>query len=63
MLKGTQIRVCDRMQRGYVYELTEPMGRNFDTEFQPDLTPAQMLQVGVFGGKYMTGSLTFLNVP
>jgi hypothetical protein len=42
------------MQRGYVYFLTEPAGRNFDPSFQPELTPREMLQLGVFGGKYMT---------
>ncbi len=46
--------VSDRMQRGYRYQLTEPMGRNFDPDFCPQLTPAQMLALGVFGGKYMT---------
>lgn len=48
------ITVNDRMQRGYRYELSEPAGRNFDPEFRPELTPAEMLQLGVFGGKYMT---------
>lgn len=42
------------MQKGYVYELTEPMGRNFHPEFRPELTPKEMLELGVFGGKYMT---------
>ncbi len=42
------------MQQDYVYYLTEPVGENFDPEFRPDLTPKQMLQMGVFGGKYMT---------
>jgi hypothetical protein len=42
------------MQQGYVYQLTAPAGRNFDPRFQPDLTPKQLLQLGVFGGKYMT---------
>ncbi len=46
--------VNDRMQENYRYELTEPEGRNFDFEFRPDLTPKQMLRLGVFGGKYMT---------
>jgi hypothetical protein len=42
------------MQRNYVYFLTEPMGKNFAPEFRPELTPKQMLALGVFGGKYMT---------
>lgn len=46
--------VNDKMQKNYVYELVEPMGKNFDPRFQPELTPKQMLQLGVFGGKYMT---------
>lgn len=48
------VTVNDRMQQGYKYEITEPEGRNFDPEFRPDLTPAEMLKLGVFGGKYMT---------
>jgi hypothetical protein len=50
----TWITVNDRMQRGYAYELTVPAGRNFDPGFRPELTPAEMLALGVFGGKYMT---------
>ena len=46
--------VNDRMQHGYRYALTEPAGLNFDPEFRPDLTPKAMLELGVFGGKYMT---------
>jgi hypothetical protein len=46
--------VNDRMQRGYRYELTAPIGRDFDPEFAPELTPQQMLELGVFGGKYLT---------
>ena len=47
------IRVHDRMQRNYCYELTQSPGRHFNPDFKPDLTPKQMLQLGVFGGKYM----------
>jgi len=46
--------VNDKMQRGYVYRLTEPAGRNFAPDFKPELTPKQMLALGVFGGKYLT---------
>jgi hypothetical protein len=46
--------VNDAMQRGYAYVRTEPAGRNFSPGFTPDLTPAEMLALGVFGGKYMT---------
>jgi hypothetical protein len=48
------ITVNDKMQRGYRYVLTAPVGRNFDPEFEPQLTPREMLRLGVFGGKYMT---------
>ena len=47
------VTVNDHMQHGYRYELTEPAGRNFDPEFQPQLTPKAMLELGVFCGKYM----------
>jgi len=46
--------VSDTMQQGYRYELSAPTGRNFDPEFTPELTPREMLRLGVFGGKYMT---------
>jgi len=42
------------MQKGYVYYRTEPAGENFHPDFRPELTPAEMLRLGVFGGKYMT---------
>ncbi len=48
------IIVDDLMQRGYCYELVEPMGKNFASKFTPELTPKEMLSMGVFGGKYMT---------
>lgn len=53
-MKPRTITVNDLMQTGYCYQLTEPEGQNFHPDFQPELTPAQMLAMGVFGGKYLT---------
>ena len=46
--------VNDLMQRGYRYERIAPLGRNFHPGFRPELTPKEMLELGVFCGKYMT---------
>ena len=48
------ITVNDKMQSEYAYALTEPEGENFADGFAPELVPAEMLSMGVFGGKYMT---------
>jgi hypothetical protein len=53
-MRKRTITVNDKMQKGYRYQLTERAGRNFDPEFNPQLTPKEMLRLGVFGGKYMT---------
>ena len=53
-MKKKIVVVNDKMQKGYRYELSEPEGKNFSPEFRPDLSPKQMLKLGVFGGKYMT---------
>jgi hypothetical protein len=53
MAKRT-VTVNDRMQRGYRYVLSARRGCDFDPQFTPDLKPAEMLRLGVFGGKYMT---------
>ena len=44
----------DLMQIGYVYFLTEQVAKNFHSEFRPQLSPKEMLKLGVFGGKYMS---------
>lgn len=46
--------VADSMQESYRYVCTEPMGKHFREDFTPDLTPKQMLKLGVFGGKYLS---------
>ncbi|MBU0895753.1 MAG: hypothetical protein KJ584_04070, partial [Candidatus Omnitrophica bacterium] len=48
------VTVNDKMQKHFRYVLTKPIGKSFDPEFKPELTPKQMLRLGVFGGKYMT---------
>jgi hypothetical protein len=53
-MRKTRVVVNDLMQKGYVYFLTEPAGENFNPDFAPELTPAEMLELGVFGGKYLT---------
>ena len=35
-------------------KVVAPAGRDFDPQFRPDLTPKQMLELGVFCGKYLT---------
>lgn len=50
----TWIHVNDSMQSQYSYQLIAPMGEDFAADFKPQLTPAEMLQAGVFGGKYMS---------
>ena len=53
-VRRVPVKVNDLMQRAYVYYLTEPEGRKFHADFKPELTPREMLELGVFGGKYMT---------
>ncbi|MEA2020389.1 MAG: hypothetical protein U9M98_01590 [Patescibacteria group bacterium] len=49
-----KVVVNDKMQQGYTYYCTDPIGKDFHPEFKPELTPKEMLELGVFGGKYMT---------
>lgn len=53
-MRAVIVQVNDLMQKNYSYERVEPVGKNFHVEFRPELTPKQMLELGVFGGKYMT---------
>lgn len=49
-----KVTVNDKMQHGYKYELTARIGKDFATDFKPELTPKQLLALGIFGGRYMT---------
>lgn len=53
-MRPRTVVVNDLMQQGYEYVLTEPPGERFHPGFRPELTPKQMLELGVFGGRYMT---------
>jgi len=57
-MNDKEVIVNDDMQESYRYILSEPMGKNFHPEFKPELTPGEMLELGVFGGKYMTDCIS-----
>jgi len=40
------------MQPDYQYKLIAPAGKHFDAGFSPHLTPKEMLEMGIFEGKY-----------
>ncbi|NNE85193.1 MAG: hypothetical protein HKN28_14610 [Alphaproteobacteria bacterium] len=49
---GDIVIVNDKMQCSYSYEIVAPMGRDFAPDFEPHFTPKEMLELGVFEGKY-----------
>lgn len=49
-----EVVVNDKMQKNYRYELSVPEGQEFGEGFNPDLTPPEMLELGVFEGKYLS---------
>jgi hypothetical protein len=49
-----RITTHDPLQPGYTYTLTAPMGE-LGPDFTPDLTPPEMLELGVFDGWYFEG--------
>lgn len=44
--------VNDQMQRNYQYQIVARAGEDFMAGFEPRFTPAEMLALGVFEGKY-----------
>jgi len=49
----SEITVTDSYQTDYTYQLEGPAGQGFAPGFEPFYTPAQMLGMGVFEGKYL----------
>lgn len=47
------VYVDDTMQSGYVYKCMADAGQDFAPGFEPFYTPAEMLEMGVFEGKYL----------
>ena len=47
-MRQRSVVVNDKMQQGYRYALSAPAGCDFDPEFKPELTPREMLRLGVF---------------
>lgn len=51
------VKVNDKIQKGYSYELSAKTGDLSDLKekygFEPELTPQEMLKLGVFEGKYL----------
>lgn len=52
-----RVVVHDPLQAGYTYTTTAPIGKDFDPDFRPELTPTEMLALGVFGGEYFEGEI------
>ena len=50
---GGTIHVSDKMQTGYSYILSAKYGKQFHKDFNPQLTPKQILDLGAFEGKYL----------
>jgi hypothetical protein len=53
-MRPIRVVVNDLMQSNYVYERIARVGRDYDDGFAPELTPRELLALGVFGGRYMT---------
>ena len=50
---GDRIAVSDSFQTGYSYMISHPYGKVASDLFEPYFTPKEMLDLGVFEGKYI----------
>jgi hypothetical protein len=50
---GAWVTVNDLMQHDYKYQIVAPQGKEFDGGFNPHFSPKEMLELGVFEGKYL----------
>lgn len=63
------IVVSDKMQKGYHYTYAAPQGQDFAPDFVPELTPYEMIKLGVFEGHYLNDCIKefplnwFTNAP
>ena len=53
MTQAKTIHVDDRMQTDYSYQLVAEPGQDFADGFNPCHSPQEMLEMGVFEGKYL----------
>ncbi|MGH1577777.1 hypothetical protein [Planktotalea sp.] len=49
---GATVVVNDKMQRDYIYKISAPLGDVKSDVFAPYFSPQEMLEMGVFEGKY-----------
>jgi len=54
---GDTVLVENTMQTGYEYRLSAPMGGDFDVGFKPFYSPKEMLEKGVFNGRYLNSAI------
>jgi len=50
---GATVSVNDKMQSDYSYVIEYLAGKNFAPDFLPHFSPQEMLELGVFEGKYL----------
>ena len=47
-MKPVCVEINDKMQKGYVYWRTKPIGRDFRPGFNPDLTTERFLHLWIY---------------